>query len=103
MKLLTKEIIKKLNKNAFIDESLDSIMDKKPVAKLFNPTGIGRWWLWSIQDGVFLGIAELQEREMGYFTLDELESFKGTLGIPIERDKYYSADKTFNELLNGEK
>lgn len=100
MKLLTKAIENKLKKNAKTD---DSIMDKKPIAKLFNPTGIGTWWLWSIdEDDVLFGVAEVHEREVGYFTLDELKSFKGTFGLGIERDMYYSSDKTFKQILNGE-
>jgi hypothetical protein len=102
MKLLTQPILKKLKKNASMNDSLESIMDKKPVAKLFNPTGAGTWWLWSIQDDVFLGVAEIHEREVGYFTLNELKSFKGLFGLGIERDMYYSSDKTFKQILNGE-
>ena len=28
--------------------------------------------------------------ELGYFTLDELKSIKGPMGLPIERDRYFS-------------
>jgi len=100
MKLLTKTLYQKLRKN----HDQQNCLDKKPVVKLFNPTGTGTWWLWSIDDDdVLFGICEIGCRELGYVSLEEIKSFRGTLGLPIERDMYYSADETFNELLNGDK
>jgi hypothetical protein len=29
------------------------------------------------------------ERELGYFSLDELEQLRGPLGLPVERDLYW--------------
>ena len=99
MKLLTQPILKKLKKNA----SNHVFIDEKPVAKLFNPTGVGTWWLWSLdEDDVLFGVAEIHQREVGYFTLDELKEFKGLFGLGIERDMYYKPTKTFQQILNGE-
>ena len=100
MKLLTKTLYQKLRKN----NDQENCLDKKPVVKLFNPTGAGTWWLWSIdEDNVCFGVAEINTREFGYISLEELTSFKGRYNVGIERDKYYSADETFDELLNGDK
>ena len=99
MKLLTKAIEKKLRAN----KDKHMVMDKKPVVKLFNPTGTGTWWLWSMDDDdILFGVCEINCRELGYVALDELTSFKGLMGLPIERDMYYSSDETFDEILNGE-
>ena len=48
-------------------------IDFKPVVKLFNPCGAGTW------------------------LLTELESVRGPFGLGIERDLYWSADKTLLE------
>ena len=99
MKLLTKAIEKKLRAN----KDKHMVMDKKPVVKLFNPTGAGTWWLWSMDDDdILFGVCEINCRELGYVALEEITSFRGTMGLPIERDMYYSSDKTFDEILNGE-
>ncbi len=37
------------------------------------------------------------ERELGYFSLRELESVRGALGLPIERDLYWRP-KTLREI-----
>ena len=99
MKLLTKAIEKKLRAN----KDKHMVMDKKPVVKLFNPTGAGTWWLWSMDDDdILFGVCEINCRELGNVALEEITSFKGRMGLPIERDMYYSSDKTFDEILNGE-
>ena len=36
-----------------------------------------------------LGVAELHEREIGSFSVDELTEFRGRFGLPIERDLQY--------------
>jgi hypothetical protein len=37
-------------------------------------------------DFLFFGLVVGQERELGYFSLSELETVRGPLGLPIERD-----------------
>jgi hypothetical protein len=39
------------------------------------------------------------EIELGYFSLSELKSVKGPLGLPIERDLHYES-KTQQELMD---
>jgi hypothetical protein len=36
------------------------------------------------------GLVVGHERELGYFSLDELKSLRGPLGLPIERDLYWT-------------
>jgi hypothetical protein len=39
--------------------------------------------------GVACGAAEIAERELGPFSMDELVSYRGRFGLPIERDLHY--------------
>jgi hypothetical protein len=48
-------------------------------------------------DFVFYGLMVGQEIERGYFSLSQLESVRGSLGLPIERDLYFEP-KTLREL-----
>jgi hypothetical protein len=48
------------------------------------------------------------ERELGYFSLSELESAKGPMGLPIERDLHWQpkmleeiAPEMFKDTGNG--
>ena len=63
----------------------------KAVLKLFNPTGLGTWYLSELnpENNTAFGLCCLQEKELGYVSLDELLSFKGQFGLGIERDLYF--------------
>ena len=66
---------------------------KKSIAyvKIFNPYGLGTWWLSELDDdNRIYGIAEIHEKEYGYFSLDELKEIKSPpFGLGIERDKWF--------------
>jgi len=95
MKILTKAIKEKLIAN---HKEQDGTKSFKAVLKLFNPTGIGTWYLSELnpEDNTAFGLCCLQEKELGYVSLDELLSFKGQFGLPIERDLSFKS-KTFND------
>ena len=40
-------------------------------------------------DFVFFGLVSGIEVELGYFSLSELTSVRGALGLPVERDLYF--------------
>jgi Protein of unknown function (DUF2958) len=40
-------------------------------------------------DFVFFGLVSGLEAELGYFSLSELNSIRGNLGLPVERDRYF--------------
>lgn len=67
--------------------------DRDPVArvKLFNPTGIGTWYLASYDPDsrTGFGLADVHEKELGYIDLAELVDFRGRWGLPIERDIHW--------------
>ncbi|MFA5010543.1 MAG: DUF2958 domain-containing protein [Ignavibacteria bacterium] len=62
------------------------------VAKFFNPTGAGTWYLMNQDpnDPDYLwGVVELFEVEVGSFSKSELENHVGNYGLGIERDLYF--------------
>lgn len=63
------------------------------VAKFFNPTGAGTWYLMN-QDPAdadyYWGICHIFEWEIGSFSKSELENYKGRMGLSIERDLYFT-------------
>ena len=95
MKLLTQEIRKTL-------PALYSQEDKggKAVAytKFFTPDGQWTWWATGFDgEDTFFGLVHGFEKELGYFSLQELESVRGPMGLPIERDLYFKP-KTLAEI-----
>ena len=67
--------------------------DPDPIVwiKYFNPYGSGTWLVTEF-DGhdSFFGFAKIHEGELGYFSLSELKSIKGPLGVQgIERDLHW--------------
>jgi len=49
-------------------------------------------------DVQFFGLVDGLEAELGYFWLSELESVRGPLGLPIERDLYWQP-KTLAQIM----
>jgi hypothetical protein len=68
------------------------------VVKLFNPTGIGTWYLSELdpETNVAFGLACVHEKELGYIDLNELLDFKGQFGLSLERDRWFKP-KTLDE------
>ena len=87
MKLLTKELLTKFEKQPKEDVGDDT----KVIAHFFNPTGSGDWYAieYDPQDKIFFGLAHITDAEFGTWSLEELESFKGTFGLGIERDLHF--------------
>ena len=94
--LLTEEIRKKLPK-LYEGEHLG--LDAIAQVKFFTPDSNWTWYA-SEFDGtdIFFGLVSGLEVELGYFSLSELQSVRGPLGLPIERDLYY-VPKTLQELM----
>ena len=98
MIILTKAIKEKLIAN---HKEQDGTKNFKAVLKLFNPTGIGTWYLSELDPKTnnAFGLCCLTEEEFGYVNLDELLSFKGQFGLGIERDRYFKP-KLLEECQN---
>jgi len=75
--------------------------DPLPVVKLFTPDANATWLLSEIdpnnEDRAF-GLCDLGQGfpELGYVSLTELQAACGRLGLPIERDLHFTADKTIS-------
>ena len=95
MQLMTKEVRRKLPP-LYSQEKLGS----KAIAyvKFFTPDS--SWTFWATEfDGqdTFFGLVDGHEKELGYFSLSELEKVRGPMGLPIERDLYWKP-KTLKEI-----
>jgi hypothetical protein len=91
--LLTEEDRIRLFANALADER-----DHSPVVKLFTPDASATWLISECDpdepDRLF-GLCDLGlgYPELGYVSLAEITSVKGRLGLPVERDLHFVADK----------
>ena len=99
MKLLTKEIQKKAEKQ--FDKGSD--MEQMVVAKYFDPMGSWKWVLMNkhVEDDYCWGIVKGHEVEMGSFSMEELESMQPRL----QRDLYFEpmkASEVWEQLNKGE-
>ena len=70
-----------------------------PVVKLFTPDAGCTWLLTELtpeEPRLAFGLCDLGigEPKLGYVSLIELQSIRGTLGLPFERDLSFEADKT---------
>ena len=88
MKLLTKAILHKLPR---LYSQEEKGLDAMAWVKFFTPDSGWTWWA-SEFDGedVFFGLVHGAEKELGYFRLSELERVRGALGLPVERDRYFT-------------
>ena len=96
MKLLTEELRKKLPPLYSQDGK-----GGKAIAycKFFTPDSAFTWWALEFDgDDTFFGLVDGQFKELGYFSLEELESVRGPLGLTIERDLYWEP-KTLEEIV----
>ena len=90
MKLMTEELEKRFAQIG----SQENVKDPVIIAKFFNPTGAGTWYATEYypEEHTFFGYTSIfgdWNDEWGYFSLDELQSYKGKFGIGIERDLYF--------------
>ncbi len=84
-----------------LEQTLPAIysQDKNPdpdvVCKFFTPDAQWTWYVieYDPRAGIFYGYVEGIEKELGYFTLDELQSIRGNFGLPVERDLYFTPCK----------
>ena len=104
MKLLTQSNREQLLRNGrvrleHLEQGGESEPDFLPVVKLFTPDA-GCTWLLSELDpaepDIAFGLCDLGMGcpELGSVSLSELESVRGRLGLPIERDRYFKAQQT---------
>ena len=104
MTLITKSLTEQLLANgraqrARMDKG-DEALDFKPVVKLFTPDAECTWLLTELDPdaGLAFGLCDLGLGcpELGYVSLAELASARGKLGLPIERDLHFEANKSIS-------
>lgn len=100
MNLISDELCAQLLANG--RQSLaDEGFDPPPVVKLFTPDAGATWLLTEIDpddDDHAFGLCDLGLGfpELGYLSLAELASVRGRLGLPVERDLHFKADKAIS-------
>jgi len=104
MKLLTQEIRRKLPP-LHGQESQGG----KAIAhvKWFTPSSSWTWYITegspekdpdgNVVDYTLFGLVDGLEKELGYFRLPEIESVRGPMGLPVERDLWWE-HKTLEEI-----
>ena len=100
MKLMTKELEERFE----MVGSQEDIKDPLVIAKYFNPTGAGTWYAteYNPEERLFFGYVSIigdWNDEWGYFSLEELESFKGPFGLGIERDLYFTEKRASRAII----
>ena len=104
MKLITKEIEKKLPKIGATGEM--EAKDIKVPLKLFNPCGAGTWYIieYDKEENLAFGYVNLMGApfaELGYIDMNELTSIKfPPFGLGIERDMHFG-NHTLEEVMES--
>ena len=69
------------------------------IAKFFY----GSWTWYATEydkaEGVFFGLVKGHDCEFGYFSLSELESYKGLYCLGIERDLFWDSNITLDQVM----
>ena len=87
--LLTAAIIDQLLANGLAND-----VDHHPVGKFFTPDANATWLISEVDpddpDRLF-GLCDLGHGspELGYVSLAELKTVRGSLGLPVERDRHF--------------
>ena len=75
--------------------------DAIAYVKFFTPDSSWTWFCTEAftdgDDDTMFGLVDGHEKELGYFSLSELKSVRGPLGLPIERDRSWTP-KTLAEI-----
>ena len=79
--------------------------DLKPVVKLFTPDGNCTWLLVAIEPDfpdIAYGLCDLGlgTPEIGSVSLTEIANVRGILGLPVERDLHWVANRTLSEYAD---
>jgi hypothetical protein len=100
MKLLTKSLERRFAEVVSQEDVKDPII----IVKFFNPIGAGTWFAteYDPKNRIFFGYVSIfgdWNDEWGYFSLDELENYRGRLGLGIERDLYFEEQRA-SQVIN---
>ena len=101
MKLLTKGILSKL---PALGET-EGIKDPPVVVKFFDPMGSWTWYVleYDPKRRMFYGLVHGFEKELGGFSLDDLESIGKKHILGIERDLHWDSKTPLSKVTSGER
>ena len=99
MRLMTKQLERRF---AVVGDQSDQ-EDPVVVAKFFNPCGAGTWYAteYDPKAKVFFGYVSIfgdWNDEWGSFSLEELEAYRGPMGLGVERDLFFD-EKPFSQVV----
>ncbi len=100
MGLLTKQLERRFAQVG----SQENVSDPLIIAKFYKPKGSGTWYAteYDPKEQIFFGYVSIfgdWNDEWGSFSLQELESYKGLLGLGIERDLYWT-ERRASEVIH---
>jgi hypothetical protein len=107
MRLLTKELERKLPP-LYATEDIKA-GDKIALVKFFTPWTNWTWYgvEYDPAERRFFGLVVGHKKELGYWTLDEMESVRHRSGLKIERDRHFRPaklrDLVYGHVLEGHK
>lgn len=99
--LLTQDLLDRLLENGARTAAGEDT-DFEPLAKFFTPDGPATWLISEVDpsdpDRAF-GLCDLGlgYPELGYVRLSELAAIRGRLGLRVERDAHFRAERTLAE------
>ncbi len=102
MLLFTKPIMSRLLANGHDRDNPET----RPVVKLFTPDAQCTWLLSEIDPenpDIAFGLCDMGHGspELGYVSIAELKALRGGLGLPVERDRCFTADKTLESYADA--
>ena len=93
MKLLTKENREALP-GLYTNEDKE---DPNAIVKFFTPWSSWSWYATEFDgEDTFFGLVDGHEKELGYFSLNELENLRGPFGLPVERDIHWTEKSLYD-------
>ena len=103
MKLITKAIEAAFQKQGYTGNS--ETKDIKIVVKLFNPTGVGTWYLYEKLDEdvymAFVNLGDSMYAECGTVSMQELMSLRLPFGLTVERDIHFKPlSRTLKDVID---
>ena len=95
MKLLTQELINKIPPLYGQDGKGSNAL---AFVKLFTPDSDFTWYITELdpEEGLCFGLIVGFEKELDYFSLNEIEQIKGPMGLEVERDVSFQPTKLKN-------
>lgn len=81
-------------------------IDPKPVVKLFTPDGACTWLLTELDPDapdIAFGLCDLGMGfpELGSVRISELQSVRGALGLPVERDIHFAPVRSLSQYADA--